>query len=269
MIAALVNAATIFNEPEWIKIAAHAYSFIVSTMQFIDSEGKKRLAHSWRAGVLVTPGMALDHAAMIKAALALHEVRNLPSVAEILIRDYLADAIGWAEAMETYHVNPESGLLCMAAKDANDVILRLSPTSDDAIPNAHPVFLSALVRLAGLTGDESWLKRADDLFKAVAPSVRTNFVGHSGILNALDLRLRIKDIVTAGPMRQALYEAALGVPFIERIVMDIDQPDQIPDGHPAKAQAAMAGEAAAFVCSGGACSLPVHDAKALLETIGS
>ncbi|MGA7384571.1 MAG: thioredoxin domain-containing protein, partial [Methylocella sp.] len=138
MIAALVNAATLFDEPEWIALAAHAYGFIVSAMQFTDAEGNKRLAHGWRAGVLATPGLALDHAAMIRAALALHETRNwAPALGSA--RDYLADAIAWAEAFETYHRDPRSGLLNMAAKDAGDVILRLAPAADDAIPNAHPV----------------------------------------------------------------------------------------------------------------------------------
>ncbi|WP_036260753.1 thioredoxin domain-containing protein [Methylocapsa aurea] len=268
MIASLVNAATLLDQPEWIELAAKAYHFIASTLQFIDADGNPRLAHSWRAGVLVTPGMALDHAAMIRAALALHEVRNLPGASSFLTRDYLADAIGWAQALETYHVDEKSGLLCMAAKDASDVLVRLSPTSDDAIPNAHPVFLSALIRLAGLSGDDRWLKRADELFKAVGPSVRTSFVGHAGILNALDLRLRVKDIVTAGPKRRELYETALSIPFIERIVMDLDQPEEILSSHPAKAQAKLAGEAAAFICSAGVCSLPVRDKQSLLDAIG-
>jgi uncharacterized protein len=267
MIAALVNAATLFDAPEWIRLAAHAYGFIVGAMQFTDTEGTKRLAHGWRAGVLVTPGLALDHAAMIRAALALHETRNWPP-APVSARDYLADAIGWAEALETYHVDPESGLLNMAAKDAGDVILRLAPTSDDAIPNAHPVYLSALVRLGGLTGEARWLARTDELFSALEAAARSNFVGHAGILNALDFRLRAKEIVTVGARRNALYEAALGVPFTGRIVVDIDRPDEIPEGHPAKAQVALAGDAAAFICAGGTCSLPVRHKQALLERVG-
>ncbi|WP_026607784.1 thioredoxin domain-containing protein [Methylocapsa acidiphila] len=267
MIAALVNGATLLGEHEWIALAARAYRFIAETMQYKDAEGRKRLAHSWRAGVFVKPGMALDYAAMMRAALALHEARNLPAVAALPPRDYLAEAIAFAEALDACHVDPESGLLRMAAADAGDVILHLAPTSDDAIPNAHPVYLSALVRLAGLTGEARWLDRADALFKAVAPYVRTSFVGHAGILNALDLRLRAKEIVTAGPNRQELYETALAAPFIDRIVMDIDRPQDIPEGHPAKAQAALAGEAAAFVCSGGACSLPVRDNEALLDSL--
>jgi uncharacterized protein YyaL (SSP411 family) len=267
MIAALVNAATIFDAPEWIRLAADAYGFIVSAMQFTDAEGNKRLAHSWRAGILVTPGLALDHAAMIRAALALHETRNW-APALVSARDYLADAITWAEALETYHADPESGLLNMAAKDAGDVILRLAPTSDDAIPNAHPVYLSALVRLGGLTGEVRWLARADELFAALGAAARSNFVGHAGILNALDFRLRAKEIVTVGARRKTLYEAALGVPFTGRIVVDIDRPDEIPEGHPAKAQVTLAGDAAAFICAGGTCSLPVRDKQALLDHVG-
>jgi uncharacterized protein YyaL (SSP411 family) len=263
MISSLVNAATILNEPAWIKMAAKAYSFIVSTLHFTDATGKKRLAHAWRNGVLVTPAMAFDHAAMTRAALALHEARHMPGVESILQRDYLADAIDWAEAMYTYHVDPTTGLLAMAASDQSDVIMRLAPTTDDAIPNAHPVFLIALIRLAGLTGDDKWLKRADALFEALTPSIRTSFVAHAGILNAFDLRMRVKEIVTAGPKREALYQTALASPFFERIVMDLDRPEELPEGHPAKAQADKAGDAAAFVCSGGACSLPVHDVAAL------
>jgi uncharacterized protein len=265
MIAALVHAATIFKKPEWIVLAARAYEFIVGVLQFTDASGNRRLAHGWRAGVLVRPGLALDHAAMMRAGLALHEARNFGPA---LTRDYLADAVGFAEALETYHRDPESGLLAMPAKDAGDVILRLAPTADDAIPNAHPVYLSALVRLAGLTGEARWLARADALFAATVASVRANLVGHAGILNALDFRLRAKEIVTAGPGRKELTEAALGLPFTARIVMDIGQPETIPEGHPAKAQVEAAGAAAAFVCAGGVCSLPVRNEEALLETIG-
>ncbi|MCI0598402.1 MAG: thioredoxin domain-containing protein [Beijerinckiaceae bacterium] len=267
MIAALVHAATLFSQPEWTGIASRAYDFVASAMQFTDNAGKRRLAHSFRAGVLVKPGLALDHAAMIRAALALHEARNLlPARGQS--RDYLADAITWAESLEVFHKDPRSGRLNMAASDASDVIVRLAPTADDAIPNAHPVYLSALVKLAGLTGDPRWLARADELFEALSASTRANLLGHAGILNALDFRLRAREIVTAGPNRGALYEAALGVPFTQRIVMDTGEGDAIAEGHPAKAQLALAGEAAAFVCVNGSCSLPARDKEALLDRIG-
>ena len=262
MIAALVHAATTFGETAWIAMAGRAYDVIVARMQFADAEGKPRLAHSWRAGVRVTPGLALDHAAMIGAALALHEVRNWPGF-DGHRRDYLADAVAWAQAIETYHVEPTTGLLCMAASDAADVILRLAPTHDDAIPNAHPVLLAALVRLAVQSGDERWRVWADALFAAVMPQVRASPLGHAGILNALDFRLRVAEIVTAGPERGDLYAAALALPFLDRTVHDLDATATLPPDHPARAQADMAGRAAAFVCAGGTCSLPVRDTAGL------
>jgi uncharacterized protein YyaL (SSP411 family) len=271
MIAALVNAGTLLHEPRWIALAARAYDFIAATLQYVDGAGARRLAHSWRAGVLVKPALALDHAAMMRAALALHEARNLPGLGAP--RDYLTEAIRWAEALESWHVDPRSGLLCMSARDAGDVILRLAPTADDAIPNAHPVYLSALVRLAGLTGEARLLARADALFAALAAPVRANPIGHAGVFNALDFRLRAKEIVTAGAARSALYEAALSAPFSGRIVIDLDRPQDLPQGHPAHAQAAAAGEgaddAAAFVCADGACSLPARDVEALRALIAA
>ncbi|HTV32408.1 MAG TPA: thioredoxin domain-containing protein [Methylocella sp.] len=267
MIAALVNAATLFKKPEWIARAANAYHFIVKALVYQDGEGKDRLAHGYRAGVLVKPGMALDHAAMIRAALALHEARHFAETE--LAHDYLRDARTWANALETYHRDPESGLLSMSAKDTGDVILHLSPVADDAIPNAHPVALSALVRLAALTGEARYLAQADALFEALSPAVGTNLVSHTGILNALDFRLNGKEIVTVGSARKPLYETAIGVPFIARSLIDIDRIEDFPQGHVAAAQAAAAGEAAAFICSGGTCSLPVRDNEGLLAQVGA
>ncbi len=267
MIAALVNAATLFGEPEWIGLAARAYDFVAGRMQYADRQGRRRLAHSLRAGVMVKPGFALDYAAMIRAALALHEARNYaPQGSEE--RAYLSDAAAWSETLEAYHADSSSGLLNITAKDAGDVIVHLAPTADDAIPNAHPVYLAALLKLAHLTGEERWLARADQLVEKLSGPVRANFLGHAGILNALDFRLRAREIVTAGPQRRLLYEAALHLPFTARTVIDIGRPEDLPENHPAKAQLAVAGEAAAFICSAGVCSLPVRDPDALREVIG-
>ena len=68
MIAALVRAALALERPEWIELARRAFAFVGAQMSRGDS-----LGHSWRAGQLIFPGFALDHAAMMRAALALHE----------------------------------------------------------------------------------------------------------------------------------------------------------------------------------------------------
>ena len=75
MIAALVNAGLLFDQPSWIKLAQRAFDFIARAMTRGD-----RLGHSWREGKLKFPGLASDFAAMIRAALALYEAtgRRVP-----------------------------------------------------------------------------------------------------------------------------------------------------------------------------------------------
>jgi uncharacterized protein YyaL (SSP411 family) len=266
MIAALVKAALAFEEPEWIDLAARAYAFIVAKLGFRDLEGRRRLAHSWRADALVSPGLALDHAAMVSAALALHEARIWTTAAPTS-RDFLVDAIAWAETLESYHRDPGTGLLRMAAWDTQDLILLLSPTADDAIPTAHSVYLSALTRLAAQTGDDQWRRRADALFAALTPAIEANFFGHLACLNALDTRLRAKTIVTIGPLRQKLLAAALRLPYFDRIEVDADGSRPRSAVEAAQWEAVKGKDAAAFVCAGETCSLPVWNEKTLRATL--
>ena len=69
MIAGLVNAGVAFGERTWVEMAARAFMFIAAAMAHGD-----RLGHSWREGKLLFPGLASDHAAMIRrGARALRE----------------------------------------------------------------------------------------------------------------------------------------------------------------------------------------------------
>jgi uncharacterized protein YyaL (SSP411 family) len=244
MIAALVNAATALGEPTWFDFARNAFGFVVDEMS-----RNPRLGHAWRADRLTFPALALDYAAMSSAALALHEVMREPI--------YLERAIGWMDALWDYHLDRETGLLLMSASDSDDIPLRLSPTTDEAVPNVHGVAATVLMKIAGVTGDHTYRDRADALITAAAPAILSNPFGHATLLNAIDFRLRAIEIVVIGPEREALRQAALAIPFPDRIVIDIETTENLPEGHPARSQARIAGKAAAFVCLGERCSLPV------------
>ena len=263
MIAALVRAGTALDRPDWVGLAARAYDSVFDTMRDRDSGDTLRLAHGARAGVTVRPGFALDHAAMARAALSLHEARSIVRGAP---RDYLGEGRGLLEALLHDYRDPASGLLCMSAASAGDVILRLRPTQDDAIPNAHAVALDALERCHALSGGSLYRDAADDLFKAISGAAQANPVGHVGTLNALDLHWRGRTVVVAGPARDSLRTAALETPWLDRTVASAED---LPDDHPARAQLARAGSAAAFVCQGATCQLPVHDVAGLTALLRS
>jgi uncharacterized protein YyaL (SSP411 family) len=246
MIAALVNAGVAFDEPSWIAMAARAFDFIARAMTRDD-----RLGHSWREDRLLFPGLASDFAAMIRAALALAEASGE--------RAYLERALAWQAAFDRHYANAETDGYYLTADDAEGLVLRPAATTDDAIPNANALAAQNLVRLAALAGDDAWRAKADRLFDGILPRAQDNLFGHTALLNALDLRLRAAEIVVTGRDAQALTQAALKIPFSERIVVRAASAGDLPASHPAQQKLKAFEGSAAFICAGERCSLPVTE----------
>jgi uncharacterized protein YyaL (SSP411 family) len=254
MIAALVNAGLAFGEPVWLEMAARAFLFIDAKMSHGD-----RLGHSWRAGKLVVPGLASDHAAMIRAALALHEATGEHA--------YLERALDWQATLDRHYANPDNGGYFLTADDAEGLVVRPSATTDEATPNPNAVAAQNLIRLAIFTGQHAWRDKADRLFAGMAASAGENLFAHLALLNALDLRLRAAEVVVTGEDERAaeLLVAARKLPFLDRVVMRASH--ALPAHHPAHDKMKAAAHSAAFICIGETCSLPVSEPDALAAAI--
>jgi uncharacterized protein YyaL (SSP411 family) len=221
-----------------------------------------RLGHSWRQGQLKFPGLASDFAAMIRASLALYEATGQ--------QGYLDQTLVWQRALDRDYSNVETGAYYLTAADAEGLVIRPAATADEATPNHNAVAAQNLVRLALLTGDDTWRQKADRLIAAVAPQAIENLYMHVALLNAVDLRLRAAEIVVTGEGAgaEALLAAARALPPFDRIVLHAASADALPPAHPARAQVqASRGEPLAFVCVGETCSLPVTDRDGLIRTI--
>jgi uncharacterized protein YyaL (SSP411 family) len=261
MIAALVNAGLMFDEPAWLDMARRAFDFVAGTMTRGD-----RLGHAWRDDQLKFPGLASDFAAMIRAALALYEATGT--------RAYLDQALAWQHALDRDYLNSGTGTYYLTAADAEGLVIRPASTADEATPNHNAVAAQNLIRLAVLAGDDTWRSNADRLIAAIAPQVAENLYMHMALLNAIDLRMRAAEIVITGDgdRAQALLAAARALPPLARIVLHAPSADALPAAHPARvkagpAEAAAGSEPQAFVCIGETCSLPVTDATALAAAI--
>ena len=244
MIAALVNASVILDEPSWLWMARRAFDFIA---QHMTRDGQ--LGHSWRAEQLLLPGMASDYAAMIRAALALYEATGEHAL--------LDQALTWQHQLDAHYADHDSGGYYLTADDAGDLVVRPHSTSDDATPNANSVAAGNLVRLAALTGDDQWREKADRLIEGIISAQPRNLFGHVALLNALDLRLRGAEIVATGPDAEAFAQAALKLPYPDRIVLRAPNAEALPASHPAQEKLKAVSGSAAFVCVGETCSLPV------------
>jgi len=246
MIAALVNAGVILDEPSWLDMARRAFDFVASKMTKGD-----RLGHSWRDGKLLFPGLASDFAAMVRAALALYEATG--------DRRYLERALSWQAAFDAHYADPDTGGYYLSADDASDLLLRPHSTQDDAIPNANSVAAQNLVRLATLAGNDKWRERADRLIDAILSAAERNLFSHVALLNALDLRLRATEILATGTDAEHFAQIGLKLPYLDRIVLRARSSTDLPAAHPAQEKLKATAASAVFICVAQRCSLPVTD----------
>ena len=246
MIAALANASVTLNQPAWLAKAQTAFAFVEHHMTKGD-----RLGHSWREGKLLYPGLASDHAAMTKAALALHEATGAP--------EYLERAAEWQQALDRHYSRQETGGYYLTADDAEGLIVRPDSTIDEATPNPNGIVAQNLIRLAILTGNESWRRKADVLFAGLLPAAAESMYLHATLANALDLHLRAVEIVAVGPQADQFAAVALQLPFLERVVLRAATPQDLPPRHAGRNLALSDGQTVALVCAGQTCSLPISD----------
>jgi uncharacterized protein len=254
MIAGLVNAGLLLDEPGWLDMAKRAFDFIAREMTRGD-----RLGHSWRAGRLLFPGLSSDFAAMIRAALALHEATGE--------RAYLDRALAWQAALDRHYADAQGGGYYLTADDAEGLVLRPKSTTDDALPNPNGLAAQNLVRLAAFTGDHQWRQKVDALFDALLPAAAESLYTHLSLLNALDLRLRAAELVVVGREVTRFSAVALKLPFIDRMVLRARRETDLPPTHPARAAFASLPETATLVCVGERCSLPVTQPEKIAEAV--
>ncbi len=247
-ITALVNAGNAFWQPSWIELATRAFEFVRRNMTRGD-----RLGHSWREGRLLYPGLASDFVFMIRAALSLHEATGE--------RSYLHQAVIWQQTLDRHYANPETGTYYLTADDAEGLVIRPALTTDDATPNPNGVAAQNLIRLAAFTGDHAFREKADRLIEGVLALGGDNLFMHVSLLNAIDMRLNLAEIVVTGEgaAADALVGAALALPYVNRAVIRAPSAEALPDSHPAREKVKAASGAAAFICIGETCSLPVTD----------
>jgi uncharacterized protein YyaL (SSP411 family) len=246
MIAALVNAGNAFWRPDWGAMAVRAFDFVRRNMTRGD-----RLGHSWREGRLLYPGLASDFAFMIRAALSLYEATG--------DRGYLDQALAWQAALDRHYANPQTGTYFLTADDAEGLVVRPASTSDDATPNPNGVAAQNLIRLAAFTGDNAFRDKADRLVEGVLAGGGDNLFMHVALMNAIDMRLNLAEIVVTGEgeAADALTRAALALPYVNRAVVRAPSADALAPSHPAQEKLRTSPGPAAFVCIGETCSLPV------------
>jgi hypothetical protein len=259
MIAAIATAAQVFERRDWLEAAAAAFDFIAARMT--TAEG--RLLHSYGAGRAKHMAVLDDYADLARAALVLHEATGETR--------FLERCRDWIEIVETHYRDQSAGGYFFTADDAEALIRRAKIAEDAPLPSGNGTMTQALAQLYHLTGDNRYRERAESSLAAFAGVVRRGLLGYSTLLNGAETLRDGLQIVVIGARdtddTTALLRVVHGASLPGRTLAVVAPGSTLPPDHPAAGKTQIDGKAAAYVCRGATCSLPITAPADLQEAL--
>ncbi len=163
MIRALAMASGVLDEPRYLDAAIAAARFILASMR--DADG--HLLRLYRAGRSHTPAFLEDHAAMIRALVALHAAAPQTDLAGA---SPLAAALDLADRAHALFTDGRGACYDTRAGQS-DLFIRPRSTYDGAIPSGSSLMLAALVELAAHTPRSDIASRAAALLMSLSARI--------------------------------------------------------------------------------------------------
>ena len=253
-IAALAGAGAALGEPAWVEAARTCAGHVLDVHRVGGA-----LRRASRLGVVGTAGaVADDHGNLAEGLLVLHqvtgEVRWLDEASAVLdaARLFAADDGGFHDTSE----------------GADPLYLRPRSAADNAEPAGQSALAAALVTLGAVTGDS---RAFDAGARATAAGLglavrEPRFGGWS---------LAVAEAIVTGPLQVAVVGSGDRATALEQIARRSPSPGLVvvrgePDepGMPLLADRPLVGgDAAAYVCRGMVCGLPVTEPAALEDQL--
>lgn len=258
-VAAMAKAAAVFSRPDWLTEAERVFDFIVTELSASDG----RLHHTWCAGRAAHPGVLEDYANLGRAALALHQATGNSA--------YLDRARAFVDTLDAHFWDDANGGYFMAADDTPDLLTRSKPVHDNAVPAGNGTMLEVLARMHLVTGDSSYRDRADALITSLTPEEPAQLAHQPTFLTGFEILEAAVQVTVAGTgeAADALIDAALASGHPRLVLNRTTDGSDLPPSHPALGKGPVDGTAAAYVCVGQTCSLPITDQTALSQALSA
>ena len=248
------------TDDEDTKVAALAADFILTTMRTPDG----RLHRT--AGAGQPPklnGYLEDYAFLADALVTLYEATFDPK--------WLRAAIELAEVMLKHFADKDAPGFFFTADDHEQLIARTKDLHDGSTPSGNAMAVTALLRLAALTGRRDLAEPAERALKGYRATMADHPAASGQMLVALDFYLGpVQQIAIVGPQhdkdtRRAIAAARRG--FAPNRVVAFHDPAAGPppaDLAPLfEGKEAVGGAATVFVCENFACRAPLVGADAV------
>ncbi|HZJ10528.1 MAG TPA: thioredoxin domain-containing protein [Trueperaceae bacterium] len=263
-ITALAEAGTAFADERLLEMAGDVARFVRANLW---RDG--RLHHVWRAGETKVDGLLEDYAFLGLGLVAYYRASLEPWA--------LLWALEFADEVEERFRDVVGGGYFNTASDAAELLMRPKGYLDGATPSENAAAAELSWWAARYRSDREAQARALTALQGVDDGAGTapQAFGTALRLLAMEATAEREIVLVAGADSAALAGALASVSSLVRpadVVLQLDDATH-PLAQLALAEGRVAGEVqgylTAYVCSGGVCDLPVHDATELTRLLGT
>jgi len=188
MIDALAQVAQAFDKPEYAAAAEKAADFLLTTMRAPNG----RLFRTATVGSAPKLNAFLeDYSFLINALISLYEATFSPR--------WIEAALDLTQVMIDQFWDPADAGFFYTGRDHEQLIVRTKDPSDNAIPSGNSMAVTALLRLAKLTGRADLLEKAEATLRLFRGLMADHPMAAAQMLIALDFHLGpVQEFVVVG-----------------------------------------------------------------------
>ncbi len=176
-ISALADAGSVLDEPRYLAAAERCAHFILNELR----DGDGRLLRTYSEGHARLGAYLEDHAFLLEALLTLFEAT--------CEERWLNEARVLADETPARFADPERGGFFSTASDAEELIARRKDLEDSPIPSGSSSAALGLLRLARITGEQSYEDAAVGVLRLVHEIAPRHPAAFGHVLQAMQLYL--------------------------------------------------------------------------------
>ncbi len=256
VLSAFAKAAAVLDDPRYLDAATACAAFIERELWKED-----HLLRVWRQGKAATPGFLEDYAAVAEGLVDLFEAG--------FDARWLRFAERLADAMRARFEDGGHGGFFATESGQGDMLIRLKPGFDNALPSGNTLAARALSRLSHHLEREDFRISAERTLACFGPWMERAPRAFTGMLGALDLALsEPMEIVVMGELSHPATKSLLKEVrsrFLPNAVTSCGQPGSGLPLH--RDRGLMDGAPCAFVCRNRTCGAPVNNPGALASLL--
>jgi uncharacterized protein len=252
MISALADAGAVLERSDCLDAARAAAEFVLGSLR----DGDGRLLRTWKDGQAKLNAYLEDHAFLLEALLTLYEASFEPR--------WFAEARALADSMIERFADEDKGGFFETSADHERLVARRKDLEDHPIPSGNASAAYGLLRLAALTGEHGYERRAVSGLRLVHElgAKHPHAFGH--LLQALDFHLSpTREVALVGDDLRPLERVVRGA-FRPHLVLAGGERDGVPL---LEGREPVDGRSTAYVCERFACKAPVTEPEELEQLL--